>query len=294
MQVQQIEIGTCVPGHMALQWLPHILKLGFECVALNFHMSLHDVLLPELAEQVMPVIRDAGARVASVGFYCNPLENAEARRTLESVIDAAPLFDAPMVSTFAGAFEGQPVEKAMPRFGEVFRELGKRAADRGLGIAIENCPMDGSWQRATCNIAFNPRAWEMMFEEVPDKNVGLEWEPGHQSIQLIDPVAQLREWAPTGRILHMHGKDCTVDRTAVARYGVFGAVDFALQRTPGFGETDWRDIFTILHQAGYSSDICVEGYHDPVYRGDWEMTAQKHALAYLRWCRGGDFIPNPW
>jgi len=59
-------------------------------------------------------------------------------------------------------------------------------------------------------------AWEMMFEEVPDKNVGLELEPGHQSIQLIDPVAQLREWAPTGRILHMHGKDCTVDRTAVA------------------------------------------------------------------------------
>lgn len=292
--VQQIEIGTCVPGQMARQWLPHVLKLGFECVALNFHMSLHDVRLPELAGEVMPVIRDAGARVASVGFYCNPLEDAEARRTLESVIDAAPLFDAPMVSTFAGALEGQPVEKAMPRFGEVFRELGKRAADKGLKIAIENCPMGGSWQRATCNIAFNPRAWEMMFEEVPDKNVGLEWEPGHQSIQLIDPVAQLREWAPTGRILHMHGKDCTVDRTAVARYGVFGAVDFALQRTPGFGETDWRDIFTILHQAGYASDICVEGYHDPVYRGEWEMTAQKHALEYLRWCRGGDFIPNPW
>ncbi len=294
MQVEQIEIGTCVPGHMARQWLPHVLELGFECVALNFHMSLHDVRLPELAKEVMPVIRNAGARVASVGFYCNPVEDDEARRTLESVIDAAPLFDAPMVSTFAGAFEGQPVEKAVPRFGEVFRGLGKRAADRGLKIAIENCPMGGSWQRATCNIAFNPRAWEMMFEEVPDKNVGLEWEPGHQSIQLIDPVAQLREWAPTGRILHMHGKDCTVDRTAVARYGVFGAVDFALQRTPGFGETDWRDIFTILHQAGYASDVCVEGYHDPVYRGEWEMTAQKHALEYLRWCRGGDFIPNPW
>ena len=44
----------------------------------------------------------------------------------------------------------------------------------------------------------------------------------------------------------------------------------------------------------YTGDICVEGYHDPIYKKDWEMTAQKHALNYLKWCRGGDFIPNPW
>ena len=34
--------------------------------------------------------------------------------------------------------------------------------------------------------------------------------------------------------------------------------------------------------------------HDPVYGGDWEMTSQLHALKYLKFCRGGDFIPNPW
>ena len=66
------------------------------------------------------------------------------------------------------------------------------------------------------------------------------------------------------------------------------------QRTPGFGDTNWRDVFTILHLGGYAGDICVEGYHDPVYRGEWETTAQKHALSYLKWCRGGDYIPNPW
>ena len=133
-----------------------------------------------------------------------------------------------------------------------------------------------------------------MFEEVPAKNLGLEWEPGHQSIQLIDPIAQLREWASTGRILHLHGKDCSVDLEAVKKYGVFGAVDFAPQRTPGFGDTDWRQIFSILHQNGYENDVCIEGYHDPVYSGEWEMTAQLHSLRYLKWCRGGDFVPNPW
>ena len=41
-------------------------------------------------------------------------------------------------------------------------------------------------------------------------------------------------------------------------------------------------------------DICIEGYHDPVYSGELEMTGQLHALNYLKWCRGGDFTPTPW
>lgn len=294
MAMKQIEIGTCVPGPMAKEWLPHLAKAGFECVSLNFHMSLEGADLKKMAEELMPIVKEAGIRVASLGYYCNAIQFEDHKKTLEYCIDSAKYFEAPIVSTFAGAYEGESVEKAMPKFGEVFRDLAKRAADNGLKLAIENCPMGGSWQHATCNIGFNPKAWEMMFNEVPDENLGLEWEPGHQSIQLIDPIAQLREWAPTGRIIHMHGKDCSVDMAAVRKYGVFGAVDFAPQRTPGFGDVDWRDIFSILHMNNYESDICVEGYHDPIYRGKWEMTAQMHALKYLKWCRGGDFIENPW
>ncbi|MFQ9800212.1 MAG: hypothetical protein ACLR23_16145 [Clostridia bacterium] len=44
-----------------------------------------------------------------------------------------------------------------------------------MKIAIENCPMGGTWQHATCNIGFNPRAWELMFNAVPSKALGLEW-----------------------------------------------------------------------------------------------------------------------
>jgi hypothetical protein len=46
--------------------------------------------------------------------------------------------------------------------------------------------------------------------------------------------------------------------------------------------------------GGYEGDICIEGYHDPIYHDDWEMTAQLHALNYLKWCRGGEFVQNPW
>ncbi len=291
--MKQIEIGTCIPGGKTEQWLLPLVDAGFECVSLNFHMTLGGVELKKLAEKIMPLLRERGVRVASLGFYCNPVENPSHKETLAHCIDSAGLFGAPMVSTFAGAYEGEPVEKSIKKFGEVFRDLAARAEQRQIKIAIENCPMSGVWQRATCNIAFHPKAWEWMFQEVPNENVGLEWEPGHQSIQLIDPVAQLREWIGSGRIFHMHGKDCTVDKEAVRRYGVFGAVEFAQQRTPGFGDVDWRQIFSILYAGGYQSDICVEGFHDPVYRGEKELMGQLHALRYLKWCRGGDFIPSP-
>lgn len=290
--MKQIKVGTCVPGERAVEWLPHIVKAGFECVAINFHMSLHDNDLEELAKKVHEILDGTGVYVSTLGFYCNALMYEDHKATLSHCIDMASKFGAKNVGTFAGAIENESVEAAMPRFTEVFGELSKQAEDRGVHIVIENCPMGGNWQHNTCNIGFNPKAWEMMFNAVPSEALGLEWEPGHQIIQLIDPIAQLRKWAP--KIYHMHGKDATVDMDAVRRLGVFGAHDFAPQRTPGFGDTNWRDVFSILHDNGYDGDICVEGYHDPVYSGEWEMTAQLHALKYLKWCRGGDFVPNPW
>ena len=67
-----------------------------------------------------------------------------------------------------------------------------------------------------------------------------------------------------------------------------------VHRMPGFGDTNWRDIISILRSNGYEDDICIEGYHDPVYNGELEMTGQLHALNYLKWCRGGEFTPTPW
>ncbi len=290
--MKQIDIGTCIKGRDALKWAALARDMGFECVAVNFHMTTGDVDIRELAPKLLDVLGDSGVYVASIGLYCNALTSEESRKGLEYFIDNAHLFGTDMVSTFAGALEGESVEAAIPRFGEVFGELCRRAEDRGVRIAIENCDMGGTWRNNTCNIGFNPKAWELMFDAVPSDALGLEWEPGHQQVQLIDPLPQLKEWAP--KIIHLHGKDASLDMDAVRRYGIRGAVDFCPQRTPGFGDLDWRKVFSILHAAGYEGNICVEGYHDPVYRKDWEPTAQKHSLQYLKWCRGGDFVENVW
>jgi len=290
--MNQIKIGTCIPGKKLLEYLPEFIKYDFETYSINFHMEFGGVDIQEVAPKAMEIIKGGDASFSSLGLYCNPLQYEEHFDNLVLCIKTAKDFGCNMVSTFAGALEGQSVETAIPKFKEVFGKLTKIAADNGVTINIENCPMGGSMEKATCNIGFNPKAWEMMFDAVSNDNWGLEWEPTHQMVQLIDPIAQLKKWMPY--INHIHGKDATIDHDAIKRYGILSEKTFVYQRTPGFGDCNWTDIISILRMNGYENSIDIEGYHDHIYKGDWEFTGQLHALKYLKQCRGGEYIKNPW
>ena len=136
--MEQIKIGTCIPGKLAEKWLPAMKNYDFECFAVNFHMTYGGIDIRELAPKVQDILAGTGKTVTTLGYYCNALENESQRRDLEYAIDNAHLFGAKTVSTFAGALEGKDVPAAMPRFKEVFSELARRAEDNGVKIAIEN------------------------------------------------------------------------------------------------------------------------------------------------------------
>jgi sugar phosphate isomerase/epimerase len=190
-----------------------------------------------------------------------------------------------------GRIRGRPLPESLSRFKEVWGELARRAADHGVRIAFENCAMNGNWAAGDWNIAHNPDAWEMMFNELPDTNIGLEWEPCHQLVYLIDPVPQIRKWA--ARIFHLHGKDATVRWDVIREHGVFGKLPFVQMRTPGFGDSDWTRIISELRLASFAGSIDIEGWHDPVYRDALEITGQVRALAFLKECRGGaHYVPD--
>lgn len=186
--MNQVRIGTIVPGDRVHDLLPEFIKSGFECFALNFHMEFPDESLAAFAERVKAAVDGEMPEISSIGYYCNPLENEEQLHILEKFIDGAHLFNTNMVTTFAGALYSRPVEEAIPVYKKVFGELAKRAEANGVRLSIENCTMGGTWRRATYNIGFNPRAWQMMFDAVDSPAIGLEWEPAHQMVQLIDPV----------------------------------------------------------------------------------------------------------
>jgi sugar phosphate isomerase/epimerase len=245
-------------------------------------------------EGLAPEILDAlggDAVVSSLGIYGNPLQDEQCAKDWERVVKAAKLYGCSVVCGFAGALEDRPVDESMPKFGEVFGRIAKVADGEGVKIAFENCDMGGTWQSPRWNIAHAPRAWEMMFDAVPGDTLGLEWEPCHQMVSLIDPIPQLRQWAK--RVYHVHGKDATLAWDVIEREGIRSGASYVWHRTPGFGDTNWSDVITILRMNGFRGAIDIEGWHDPIYRDELEMTGQVFGMEYLKSCRGGEFVPNP-
>ena len=296
--VNTIRMGTLIGGHAKLgEYVRQIADYGFESFQINFWSTIPaDVDLPKLADDVFEAIGDRDIVIGALGLYGNPLRDDEdaatARKDWERLIDAAKLFKTNIVGGFTGRVPGKSVPENMPRFTEVWTPLIEKAAAKNVKIAFENCPMDGDWKDGSYNLAFNPSAWELIFDAIPADNLGLEWEPCHQMVQLIDPLPQLRDWAH--KIIHLHGKCATIDWDIIRRYGITSPQQFAWHRTRGFGDLNWTDVISILRKSGYEGSIDIEGWHDPVYRGELEMTGQVYSVNYLKDCRGGaDFIPNP-
>ncbi|MBC2603482.1 sugar phosphate isomerase/epimerase family protein [Puniceicoccus vermicola] len=290
-----IRIGTLAgKGNQTPDYIAKILPHGFESFQINFWQTLGDVDLHRLSTEVSQVLDGHDAIISSLGIFGNPLESddeAEAtRKGWEACIDHAYEFGTDLVCGFAGRVRDVPVPDSLSRYKEVFGPLAQRAADKGVRIAFENCPMGGSWQSGDWNIAFNPKAWDMMFNELEAKNIGLEWEPCHQMTQLIDPLPQLKKYLP--KIFHIHGKDATIHGDVLRETGIFGPQPVIEHRHPGFGDSNWTDIISELRRGGYTSTIDIEGWHDPVYKDELEMTGQVRALQYLKECRG-TYVSNP-
>lgn len=292
--MQNIRIGTLLGGSDALRVLPQIVPHGFETFSLTFWQTTGSTNLKELALRVTDLLAESGATISGLEIFGNALtgtgDHADTLASWERLIDHAHLFGTDLVGGFTGRLPGLPLEASIPRYVEVFGELGKRAADQGVRLCFENCAMDGSWKDGDWNIAHGPAAWELMWDALPLEHLGLEWEPCHQMVALVDPLPQLRKWAH--KVFQVHGKDATIAWDVIRESGIYGPKPYVWHRTPGFGDTNWTDIFTILQQAGFTGAINIEGFHDPIYRDELEMTGQVHALHYLKNCRGL-FVPNP-
>jgi sugar phosphate isomerase/epimerase len=272
--------------------LRKLIDLGFESFNLFYWQKFNGVEPEKLAEEVFPIVQAAGVKISAISLFGNPLlDNEEGENTRSDfirLIDSAKDFGCDIVSGFTGRLIDVPIPENIERFKAVWTPLAERAADKGVRIAWENCHMGGNWLTGDWNIAHNPDAWELMFDALPMDNVGLEWEPCHQLIQLIQPLPQIREWKK--RLFHIHGKDATVRWDLISRHGIGGSECFSWHRTPGFGDTNWTDVISELRFVGYEGSIDIEGWHDPVYKNHLEMTGQVHALKYLKECRGGEFI----
>jgi len=292
MNHTDITIGTMASLDKAPSYIKQILPHGFESFQLTCWERIGKTDVAETAKVVADTIAGK-AIISSVGVFGNPLQVEETASDFGKMIDHAHLFGCNLVIGFAGAIEGKALPESMPQFKKVWSDLAKRAKDKGVRIGFENCEMGGTWQSPKWNIAHAPAAWDMMFTELGSLSdvVGLCWEPCHQMYSLIDPLPQLRK--VIDKVFHVHGKDATIAWDVIKTHGIRGGKPWVWHRTPGFGDTNWTDLISILRMHNWKGSIDIEGWHDPVYKNELEMTGQVHGLNYLKHCRGGAFVANP-
>jgi len=292
---EAIRIGTLASADAGAKYVRQMMVHGFESFSITFWQKIGAINVKKLAAELKETIGDSGVTISCISMFGNPMESTPVdKETLDGwkvLIDNAHLFGTDLVTGFSGRLRDKPIDQSVKQFGKIYGPLTKRAADKGVRLAFENCDMGSTWHTGDWNMAQYPAAWELMFNEVPAANLGLQWEPCHQMVKLIDPIAQLRKWVP--KIFNVHGKDATIHWDVIREYGINGPKPWAFHRTPGFGDSNWTEIISELRRGGFKGSIDIEGWHDPVYRGDLETTGQVHALNYLKQCRGGSFVANP-
>jgi sugar phosphate isomerase/epimerase len=244
-----------------------------------------DGLEPARAQEVVAELAETGITISSLGYYPNPLHpdpehRAEVHAHLRKLIDASSMMGIGLVTTFVGADQRKTVDENLAEYRRVFPELLRYAADHGVRVAIENCPMIFSYDEwpSGHNLAYSPRIWEQMFDAVDgDPTIGLNLDPSHLVWQMIDIDRVVRDFG--SRIYHVHAKDLQIDREGLYRNGIMSAgMGWQVPRLPGLGEVDWRRFVSGLYRTGYDGVVCVE-HEDRDFEGSEELVKRGLLLA---------------
>jgi sugar phosphate isomerase/epimerase len=107
------------------------------------------------------------------------------------------------------------------------------------------------------NLARSPAIWRRMFEIIPSANFGLNYDPSHLVMQLMDPIGPIREFGK--RIFHTHAKDMQVDHDSLNDLGsLVLPMQRCLAKIPGLGDIHWGRWIGALTDAGYNGPVCIE------------------------------------
>lgn len=202
---------------------------------------------------------DLGLEISALAYYPNNLDPVDAAREaahahLRRLIDAAA-GGVGLVCTFAGGHPARPLAENLALFRELWPPLVAYAEERGVRIAIENCPMV-SWPGGT-NLAYCPAAWDAIFDAFPGRTLGLNLDPSHLHWLGIDAERAVRDYGE--RIYHVHAKDTEIVRDELYRRSILSlGVGWQHGRIPGRGEIDWAGFVGTLRDVGYDGVLSVE------------------------------------
>lgn len=221
-------------------------------------------LTVEKAAELNAYANSKGVEISSLAYYPNPLdEDLEKRQEvidhLYKVIDGSAILGVNMVTTFIGRMPSKSVSENLAEVKKVWPAILEYAADKGVKIAIENCPMlftEDEWPGGQ-NLFTTPAIWRQVFEVLPYDNLGINYDPSHFVWQQIDYIAPLYEFKD--KIFHVHYKDIKVYQDKLKDVGVMATpLQYMSPKLPGLGDVDWGKYVSALTDIGFDGYTCIE------------------------------------
>ena len=219
----------------------------------------------EKAQEIHKLLDEKNVSISALAYYPNPLDpDLEARTAcvdhLLKVIDAAAILGVNLVTTFIGRDQSKTVTDNLEIVKEVWPPILQHAEEKGVKIAIENCPMlfgEDQWPGGQ-NLMTSPSNWRKVFEALDESPVlGINYAPSHfvwQQIDYVKPVYDFKD-----KIFHVHFKDIKIFKDKLNDVGIMGdPLEYMSPKLPGLGDIDWGSYVSALTDIGYDGDACIE------------------------------------
>lgn len=241
------------------------------------------------AAEIKKYCQDKQVEISSLAYYPNMLEPDLAKRQayidhVYKLIDASALLGVNMITTFVGRDPKKTVTENLALVKEVWPPIVRYAEEKGVRIAIENCPMlftEDEWPGGQ-NLMTSPANWRKIFAIIDSPNFGLNYDPSHFVWQQIDYIKPLYEFRD--KIFHVHYKDIKIFRDKLADVGTMAApLEYMSPKLPGLGDVDWGRYVSALTDIGYQGCTCIE-VEDKAFEGSQEdaKNALRLSTRYLR------------
>jgi sugar phosphate isomerase/epimerase len=243
-----------------------------------------DGLTDESVSAIKAVCAEKGIFISSLAFYPNVMDRDVEKRNsaishLEKVISASAKLGVNMVTTFVGRDQHRGIEENIELFKDIWPPIIERAEKQGVRIAIENCPMlfgEDQWPGGQ-NMFTSPKIWRRLFDIIPNRNFGINYDPSHFVWQMMDYLAPLYEFRH--RIFHVHFKDIKLYRDRLRDAGVMAhPLEFMSPKLPGLGDVDWGAFISALNDIGYEGPACIE-IEDRAFEGSRERILDSLVLS---------------
>lgn len=221
-------------------------------------------LTEEKAAYIKKYCEEKGVEISSLAYYPNPLDPDEEKRKdyiehIYKLMDASVMLGVNMITTFIGRDSSKTVDANMELVKEIWTPIMHYAEEKGVRVAIENCPMlftNDEWPGGQ-NIMTTPANWRRVFEILDSPNLGINYDPSHFVWQQIDYIKPLYEFKD--KIFHVHYKDIKVYQDKLREVGVMALpLEYMTPKIPGLGDVDWGKYVSALTDIGFDGYSVIE------------------------------------